>query len=65
MTPEQIEAAARLLCEKRGFRPDTLISGVDVDGAYQNTALNEYMEQIRAHHEVLTSIATVLDKDGE
>lgn len=59
MTPEQIEAAARLVCEKRGIP-------IDVETKYGHGVTGLFLEvydEVKAHHEVITSIATVLDMD--
>lgn len=63
MTEEQIEAAARLLCEKRGINPDESLVHMTVDlSARKNSVMwQKVAMEIRAHHEVLTSIATVMD----
>lgn len=66
MTEQQIEAAARLLCEKRGIDPD------ERRGAYGFHKVKNPMpnwtflaDEIRASYEVLTSIATVMDMEGK
>lgn len=61
MTEKQIEAAARLLCEKRGTHPDIFNKFGD---CYQH-AWEYAAKEIRAHYEVLTSIATIMDMEGK
>lgn len=64
MTEQQIEAAARLLCEKRGINPDYYFyAGTRPKDALPNWQIAA--KEIRAHYEVLTSIATVMDMEGE
>lgn len=65
MTPEQLEAAAILVCEKRGIVP---CEGHEMsDGRKMTfigeTSLQSVIDEVKAQYEVLTSIAKVLDME--
>lgn len=61
MTKAKLEAAARLLCQRRGFMPEDKVWEAPYLG--QVNYLYIHTKEIRAHYEVLLCIAEVMNKE--
>jgi hypothetical protein len=66
MTPEELEQAARLVCEKRGVDPDGMVVNGTAAGSFYIGVKPRWSLialDVKQHYEFITSIATVLDME--